>query len=94
MLTRPSATRQLAVIGKTSRDVLADYLAIIELVEPLPLSAPVSSDPDDDHVLACALGAQATLIFSGDGDLLTLGTFQNIRILAARDALDLLSRKP
>jgi hypothetical protein len=45
------------------------------LVEPVSLSAPVSRDPDDDHVLACALDAQAQLIVSGDRDLLDLGTF-------------------
>ena len=69
-------------------DVLADYLAIIELVEPQPLSTPVSRDPDDDQVLACALAAHATLIVSGDRDLLTLGTFQNIPIVTATLALD------
>ncbi len=47
-----------------------------------------------DLVLACALSALATLIVSGDGDLLDLGTFQNIRILAAREAFELLSRTP
>lgn len=87
ILTRPTATRQLALIGKTPRDVLADYLAIIELVEPHPLPTPVSRDPDDDQVLACALAADATLIISGDGDLLDLGTFHNIRILPAAQAL-------
>ena len=57
------------------------------IVEPQPLFAPVCRDPDDDHVLACALAAQADLIVTRDLDLLDLKTFQNIHILAAADAL-------
>jgi len=33
VLTRPSASKRLALIGKTAREVLADYVEIIELVE-------------------------------------------------------------
>lgn len=53
--------------------------------------APTLRDPDDDHILACALGAQAVLIVTRDRDLLKLGTFRDIRILAAREALDLIA---
>lgn len=88
VLTRPAATRQLALIGKSPRDVLADYLTIIELIDAQPLPAPVSRDPDDDAVLACALAAKAALIVSGDRDLLDLGTFNGIPILRAAQALD------
>ncbi len=52
---------------------------------------PTVRDPDDDHVLACALGAQASLVATRDRDLLTLGAFRDIRILAARDAFDLIA---
>ncbi len=44
-------------------------------------------DPDDDHVLACAVGADAAIIVTRDRDLLDLGTFSDIRILLAHDAL-------
>jgi predicted nucleic acid-binding protein len=53
-----------------------------------PLPAPVSRDPDDDQVLACALAAKAALIASGDRDLLDLGSFNTIPILRAAQALD------
>jgi predicted nucleic acid-binding protein len=36
------------------------------------------------------LGAQAALIVTRDRDLLSLGTFRDIPILAARQALDLI----
>ena len=43
--------------------------------------------PDDDHVLACALAAQADLIVSGDSDLLNLKRYQGIEIVTAAAAL-------
>lgn len=88
VLTRPSPTKQLATIGKTARGVMADYLAVVEIVAPATLSAPVSRDPDDDQVLACALAAQADLIVSGDGDLLTLKSFQGVPIVTAAQAVE------
>lgn len=86
VLTRPSASKQLSAIGKAARDVLPDYIAAIELVEPAELPR-VVRDPDDDHVLACALEARADLIVSGDKDLLVLGTYQDILIVSAAEAL-------
>jgi len=44
----------------------------------------VIRDPDDDHVLACALTARAELIVSGDKDLLDLNTYQDIPSLLRR----------
>jgi len=52
-----------------------------------PLPAPASRDPDDDHVLACALAAKADLIVTRDLDLLDLTTYQGIPIVAAAEAL-------
>ncbi|MGB5814581.1 MAG: putative toxin-antitoxin system toxin component, PIN family [Thermoanaerobaculia bacterium] len=53
-------------------------------VEAEELDGPVSRDPDDDWVLATALAGQATLIVTGDDDLLTLGSFQNVEIVTPR----------
>ena len=69
---------------------MQDYARLAEVVVPAALTEPVSRDPDDDLVLATALGAEASLIVSGDRDLLELGTFRDIRILAAADALTLI----
>ena len=56
------------------------------------LAAPASRDPDDDHVLACALGARADLIVTGDSDLLTLKRFEQIPIVTAAEALRILAK--
>ena len=52
----------------------------------------VSRDPDDDHVLACAIAAKAELIVSGDKrDLLVLIEYQGIPIRNASEALSILA---
>ena len=72
VLTRSSATKRLALIGKTAREVLADYVEVIELVEPTSVPRVVPGDADDDQVIAAAVAASAALIVSGDSDLLSM----------------------
>jgi len=88
VLSRPSPTKQLAVIGRSAREVLADYLEVVEVVEPDDVPRVVPSDVDDDHVIAAAVTAQATLIVSGDSDLLSMGRHQGIDILSAATAVE------
>ena len=80
VLTRPAATKRLALIGKSAREVLADYVEVVDLVEPVEVPRVVPNDPDDDHVIAAA---RADCIVSGGSDLLSLGSFQGIKILTA-----------
>lgn len=46
-----------------------------------PAIVTVSRDPDDDHVLGCALSARAEIIITGDKDLLVLHPFDAIAVL-------------
>ncbi|MGB6308131.1 MAG: putative toxin-antitoxin system toxin component, PIN family [Steroidobacteraceae bacterium] len=100
LCTSPTLLAELAeVIGRdkfaqrvraatlSAAELVQDYERLAEVVEPQPLPAPTSRDSDDDHVLACALAAQADLIVSGDRDLLTLREYQRILILSTTDAL-------
>jgi len=64
---------------------LRDRLFVIE--RPLPDIQSDCRDPDDDHVLAAALVAGAPVIITGDADLLSLKTFQDIVILNPREYL-------
>jgi len=84
----PSPANQLAAIGKTARDVMADYIAIIEIVEPVSVPRVVPNDADDDQVIACAVTARADLIVFGDSDLLTLQSFQGMPIVTAALAVE------
>lgn len=87
VLTRPAATKQLAAIGKTAREVLADFMDAVELVEPTNVPSVVTTDPDDDHVIAAAVAAQAELVVSGDRDLLAVSAYQEIAIASPAEAL-------
>lgn len=86
VLGRDKFAARIARVGSTAERLISGYRALATLVRPAPIE-PTSRDPDDDHVLACALAAEATLIVTRDRDLLDLGAFHEIRILAARDAL-------
>jgi len=46
---------------------------------------PVSRDPDDDKILACASVSQADYLVTGDEDLLVVRQYGGTKILAPRD---------
>ncbi len=87
VLTRPSATKRLTIIGKTARDVLADYVEAVQVVEPEQVPRVVPDDADDDQVIAAAIAAGADWIVSGDADLLSMGSHQGIPIITAAQAV-------
>jgi putative PIN family toxin of toxin-antitoxin system len=92
VLTRPSATKRLALIDKATATVLADYVEVIELVAPTTVPRVVPGDIDDDQVIAAAVAAQADLIVSGDRKhLLPLGSHAGIAIVDVAEALRLVS---
>jgi putative PIN family toxin of toxin-antitoxin system len=86
VLTRPSATKRLAIIGRAAREVLADYVEAVEVVEPEHVPRVVPDDVDDDQVIAAAIAAGADWIVSGDADLLSMGSHQCIPIITAAQA--------
>ena len=58
------------------------------LVNAAPLAAPVSTDPDDDRFLAAAAQAGATVIVSGDRDLLDVSGWRHIAVVTPRQFAD------
>ncbi len=82
VLDYPRIARVLEQRRLSPRDILEAVVSVSECVTPTPLTARlVPDDSDDDHVLACAMAAQADVIVTGDGHLLKLGQWESIRIL-------------
>ena len=86
VLARPLATKRFALIDTNANAVLALYRAVVGVVEPAFVPR-VVRDADDDQVIAAALAAHADFIVSGDDDLLSIGSYQGIRIINAAEAL-------
>jgi hypothetical protein len=87
VLGRAKLVRRLSAIGRTPDELLDRYLALARFVKVDTLAPAVSRDPDDDQVIATAVAAQADLIVSGDLDLLDLGHYREIPIVAATTAI-------
>ncbi len=90
VLQRPKFKRKMIEIFLTDEELFEGYAGLVELVKPVVLTNSVSRDPDDDQVLAAAIGGQVDLIISGDSDLLVLGNYQGIRIIRANEAVSYL----
>src|SRR5437764_11618662 len=73
VLARPKFAPRLQRIGKSASQLVGEYLKFAAVVEPANISSVLEADPDDDAVLACAVGGNADFIVSGDKDLLMLG---------------------
>lgn len=79
-----------------SREVIESNINLIKqeaivLFDTIKLNV-IKSDPDDNKILACALEAKAHYIISGEGHLLCLVQYQDIKIVTAREFLKILTR--
>ena len=66
---------------------------IFSITEPVrvePELNVIHEDPDDNHVLECALADRSEYIVTGDKHLLKLRQFANIRIMKVADFIELL----
>jgi hypothetical protein len=71
-------------------DLIQNYTDAAIVVHPALTLAVITSDPDDNRVLECAVAGEATHFVSGDRHLLVLGDYQEGPILTPRAFLDLL----
>lgn len=92
VLAYPRLAKRLVASGESVDRCVARYIVIANLTATATIEGIVSADPDDDHVIACALAAQADAIVSGDGHLLNLKQYRDIRIVNAAEALRSLAR--
>jgi putative PIN family toxin of toxin-antitoxin system len=75
-------------------DTIADLLGFLRMVTITNTLKVVSTDPDDDKVLECAIVGGATHIVTGDRHhLLPLKSYKGVPIITATDFLTLVSER-
>lgn len=91
VLPRPQFQQRLSLSGKTIDELVASYTRLVTIVTPASIERVVSGDADDDHVLALAVAARASLIVSGDrAHLIPIGYHEGIAIITPREAMQVL----
>ena len=68
--------------------IIEELYEICDIISPSVSVDVISSDPDDNRILECAVEAHANFIVSGDPHLLDIGKFKKIRILSPADYLN------
>jgi uncharacterized protein len=91
ILRRVKFSKAITTSGLSLDELVLGYAELVTLVTPASIPPTILRDPDDDHVLACAVAANAELIVSGDRDVLDLKTFREIQIVHVAQAVKLLA---
>ncbi|MCC6562268.1 MAG: putative toxin-antitoxin system toxin component, PIN family [Xanthomonadales bacterium] len=91
VLAREHLASRLAKEISSVERAIALYGELAISITPRSVPRVVLADPDDDHVIACALAARADALVSGDRHLLGLGSpWNRIAILTAAQAIEFL----
>jgi uncharacterized protein len=92
VLSRSHLAARIAAQDISPIELATQYQTFTLLVSPTSIPAVINDDPDDDHVLACAVAGHADLIVSGDKHLLSLGgQYNGIPIVKAGDAVRIIA---
>ncbi len=87
VLSRPKFAGKITDVDAAELLRTVRLAATFVTTQPVP---PLSRDPDDDALLACAVAAGATYIVTGDDDLLCLGEHAGIKLVNASTFLAIL----
>ena len=75
--------------GVHTEQLIKIALSISELTSPRERLSVIKEDPDDNRVLECAISCNADYVVSGDRHLLNLKEFSGIKIVKAREFLNI-----
>lgn len=91
VLTREKFAARLIQAGLTPQGIVMELRRMAYVVAPTQVPRVIAADADDDHVLACAVSAQAELIVSGDKHLHSLnGQYHGIPIVRPAEAIGII----
>jgi putative PIN family toxin of toxin-antitoxin system len=85
--------RRLNLAEQSVQRALREMAHVAEVVSPRPVAEAPLSDPDDLHILECAVEGRADLIVSNDHHLLNLDVWAGIPIIAAPDFRRMITRQ-
>jgi putative PIN family toxin of toxin-antitoxin system len=91
VLSRSKFKKKISDLGFSPEQLFDSYAKCAEVVQAalVPRLAP---DPDDDVVIGTALAAKADFLITGDRALLSIATYESVRIISVREALDAIAR--
>ncbi len=89
VLQRPELTRKFSTLANLTMQHVLDIVSHASIVE-LGSIPEVSRDIKDDKFLATAVAAKAEYLVSQDEDLLTLKTYEGVRIVTCKEFTDIL----
>jgi uncharacterized protein len=93
VVSREKFARRFAQTSLTPLGIIGEIRRLATMAAPASVPRVVADDADDDHVLACALAANAELIVSGDKHLLGLGgQHQGVPIVTPAQAVQLIGK--
>ncbi|MBN2013809.1 MAG: putative toxin-antitoxin system toxin component, PIN family [Candidatus Altiarchaeota archaeon] len=73
-------------------DVVNRLMSVSTLVDSTKRLNTILEDPADNRVLECAVAGKADYIVSGDSHLLSLREFKGIKIIKAKNLLEILKK--
>ncbi|HTX80453.1 MAG TPA: putative toxin-antitoxin system toxin component, PIN family [Longilinea sp.] len=82
VLTYPKVARYIKASETDINLFVKRFRMFADIVQPESNINAVEKDPDDNHVLECAVAAKADFLITGDQHLLELEEFEGIEILS------------
>ena len=90
VLNREKFSRLIEDLGLRIEELIKTILRIANLAEAKEKLEIITDDPKDNKILECTVAADADYIITGDRHLLELMEFRGIKIVKARQFLELM----
>jgi len=85
--------RDFSLDEQEIEDIIGTLMIFMHLTNPSERINAIKEDEKDNKVLECAASCKASYIISGDGHLLGLKEYTGIKILSAKQFLDILDKE-